>query len=167
MKTTEDGGTATFTVKLKGKPTADVTIALYSLDQSEATVSHQSLTFTPQNWNSDQIVTVTGMDDDIIDGDMGYNVVLSPAVSTDTEYSGLDPADVSLINTDNDTGSVTGDIDGDGDIDLTDAILALQVLSGTNTNYVVIRSDTDVNKDKKIGLEEAVYILQVVAEIRN
>ena len=62
-----------------------------------------------------------------------------------------------------------GDINGDGDVNLTDAILALQVISGMNP--IGVRSDyassgADVNEDGKIGLEEVIYTLQVVSELR-
>jgi hypothetical protein len=63
-----------------------------------------------------------------------------------------------------------GDIDGDLDVDLADAILALRVLAGMDTAGL-IRSDyatssADVNGDSKIGLEEVIYILQHVAGAR-
>lgn len=61
-----------------------------------------SLTFTPANWNIPQTVTVTGIDDPTIDGDVAYTIVLSPATSADLGYQGLDPADVPVTNVDND-----------------------------------------------------------------
>jgi len=60
----------------------------------------------------------------------------------------------------------TGDINGDGSIDLTDALVALQVISGLNPEGVDLEnyasSGADVNGDRKIGWEEVVYILQRV-----
>src|SRR5690606_8741156 len=52
-------------------------------------------------------VTVTGQNDDIDDGDIAYTIVTAPATSTDANYSGLNPADVSVTNTDNDTAGIT------------------------------------------------------------
>jgi len=103
LQTTEAGGTATFTVVLNSQPTADVTVALASNDTTEATVSTSSLTFTSQNWNAPQTVTVTGVDDRLADGDQPFTIVLSPAVSSDAGYSGVDPDDVMGLNLDNDT----------------------------------------------------------------
>ena len=68
LTTTEAGGTATFTVVLNTQPTADVTIALSSSDTTEGTVTPASLTFTTANWNVAQTVTVTGVDDALVDG---------------------------------------------------------------------------------------------------
>jgi sugar lactone lactonase YvrE len=58
-----------------------------------------------------------------------------------------------------------GDIDGKGKVDLADAILALQVLSGITPAGMVYK-EVDVNGDGKIGLAEAIYILQKAAEVR-
>src|SRR5690606_9536732 len=53
-----------------------------------------------------QTVTVTGVDDLVDDGNVSYKVTLGPAVSADAKYHGLDPADVTISNTDNDTAGV-------------------------------------------------------------
>jgi len=63
-----------------------------------------------------------------------------------------------------------GDINGDVKVNLTDAILALQVVAGMNPTG--IRSDyetsgADVNGDGRIGLAEVVYILQYVGGFRQ
>jgi subtilisin-like proprotein convertase family protein len=102
LVTTEAGGTATFTVALKSVPTADVTIGLSSSDTTEGTVSPSSLLFTPANALTPQVVTVTGVDDFLSDGDQLYTLVTAPAVSADAGYAGLDAADVSVTNTDDD-----------------------------------------------------------------
>ena len=85
LMTTEAGGTATFTVVLNTQPTADVTIALSSSDTTEGTVSPASLTFTTANWNVAQTVTVTGVNDAVVDGDVAYTIVTAAAVSTRPE----------------------------------------------------------------------------------
>ena len=107
LVTTEAGGTAQFTVVLTSQPTADVTIGLTSSDPTEGTVSAASVTFTAANWNVAQTVTVTGVDDFLDDGDIAYTIVTAAAVSGDPGYSGLNGADVSLTNSDNDTAGIT------------------------------------------------------------
>ena len=105
--TTEAGGTVTFTVRLNSEPTANVTIPVGSNDTTEGTVSTASLVFTPANWNTAQTVTVTGVNDNVDDGDINYSAVLGAATSTDSSYSGLNPSDVNLTNTDDDTAGIT------------------------------------------------------------
>ena len=107
LTTTEAGGTATFTVVLNTQPTADVTIALSSSDTTEGTVGPASLTFTTANWNVAQTVTVTGVDDAVVDGDVAYTIVTAAAASTDANYSGVNAADVAVTNTDNDSAGIT------------------------------------------------------------
>ena len=102
LTTTEAGGTADFTVVLDSQPMADVTIKVGCSDPGEGMVSRASLSFTPGTWSTAQTVTITGVDDDVDDGDQRYMIMLAAAVSTDTNYSGLDPDDVAVINMDDD-----------------------------------------------------------------
>uniref|UniRef100_A0A7C3VUP5 DUF11 domain-containing protein n=1 Tax=Planktothricoides sp. SpSt-374 TaxID=2282167 RepID=A0A7C3VUP5_9CYAN len=105
--TTEAGDSADFTVVLNSQPTADVTINLTSDNSAEGTVNVPSLTFTPNNWNQPQTVTVTGVDDNVDDGDINYNIVTAAAISADPNYNGFDAPDVAVTNTDNDTAGIT------------------------------------------------------------
>ena len=100
LVTTEAGATATFSMVLVAKPTADVTIGITTSDVTEGTVSVASVTFTSGNWSQPQVVTVTGKDDVLVDGDVTYSVVTSAAVSSDPVYGGMDVPDVSVINRD-------------------------------------------------------------------
>jgi len=54
-----------------------------------------------------------------------------------------------------------GDIDADGKITLSDAVLVLQMLSGSDAE---ICSDADVNADGQIGVAEAVFILKELSK---
>jgi hypothetical protein len=98
--------TDTFTIVLDTAPTTTVTIPLTSSDTTEGTVSPSSVTFTPQNWNVPQTVTVTGVEDTLADGNIIFNVITGPAVSGDPFYNGLVVADVEVTNIDNDTAQV-------------------------------------------------------------
>ncbi len=100
VPTTEDGGSYSFTVVLDTQPSANVTIAVSSSDTTEGTVDKNSLVFTTTNWNIPQTVTVTGQADTLTDGDQDYTIILAAAVSTDTNYHGIDPIDVAITNTD-------------------------------------------------------------------
>ncbi len=107
LVTTEAGGTATFTVVLNSTPTANVFISLSSSDMTEGTVSPNSLAFTPANALTPQTVTVRGVNDSLIDGNISYTIVTAPASSADPSYNGLNPADVSVVNNDNDVPGIT------------------------------------------------------------
>ncbi|GBC59491.1 hypothetical protein DENIS_0430 [Desulfonema ishimotonii] len=64
-----------------------------------------------------------------------------------------------------DPSPAAGDIDGSGGIDLSDAILVLRLMADIPVN-ADINTGADVNADHKIGMEEAVYILQEIAGLR-
>ena len=119
LVTTEVGATDTIRVSLNTKPTADVTIPVSSSDTTEGTVSTAFLTFTPANWNVAQIVTVTGVDDAIIDGNIAYTIVVGVTSSADPSYNGLNPDDVSVTNTDNDVPPTKFYVVNDGSPDRT------------------------------------------------
>jgi FG-GAP-like repeat/RTX calcium-binding nonapeptide repeat (4 copies)/Calx-beta domain len=107
ISTTETGGKAEFTIKLNTVPTANVTIGLSSSNTAEGTVSTNSLTFTPANYNQPQTVTVTAVDDLVVDGDIDYKIVTAAAVSTDANYNKLNPNDVTVTNSDNESPGIT------------------------------------------------------------
>ena len=134
LTTTEAGGTAQFSVVLTSASSANVTIGISSSDTTEGTVSTTSLTFTTANWMTPQTVTVTGVDDYIVDGDVAYTVVTAAAVSADGNYSGLNASDVSVTNTDNDTFNTiyvdTNSDTSDGDTSSIAALYAGKGLDG-------------------------------------
>ncbi len=104
--TSEDLTTTTFELVLTSSPSDSVTIPIFSKNTLEGTVDVSTLTFTPKNWSHVQVMTITGVDDFIIDGNQPYIIQVDSASSTDTNYDGLDPQDVSVTNTDNDAPSV-------------------------------------------------------------
>ncbi len=59
--TISEGQTDTYTVKLNARPRGSVTVTAASSDEAAATVSPESRTFTPGNWNTAQEFTVTGV----------------------------------------------------------------------------------------------------------
>lgn len=100
LRTSEDGGAAVISFKLKQQPTANVTIPLSSSDLTEGTVSVNEVVFTPENFNAVQKVRVTGVADGFKDGNQVYQLITGNAVSDDPAYDGLDVADVTLTNKD-------------------------------------------------------------------
>ncbi len=114
LSTSEAGATASFTVVLTATTTANVTLPIMSSDLTEGTTTIASLTFTPANWNVYQTVTVTGVDDSILDGNISYVVTVGPAVSADLNYNGIPAQTVSLINYDNEIAPPTTTSGGGG-----------------------------------------------------
>ncbi|MEI7595673.1 MAG: HYR domain-containing protein, partial [Bacteroidota bacterium] len=99
-----------FTVTLGSAPTGNVVINVSSDDTGEGTVSVSQLSFNASNWNTPQTVRVTGVNDDVDDGDINYNINLAINKPSTDDLSGFENATAALvtaINTDNDVAGVT------------------------------------------------------------
>ena len=74
LVTDESGSGDEFTVALDTEPTSAVTITLTPSDDTEGEVSPGVLTFTPADWDQPRVVTVSGIDDDVDDGNVNYTI---------------------------------------------------------------------------------------------
>ena len=146
---TEGGSTDLITVVLDAQPTSDVVISVASSDTGEATVSPATLTFTAANWDTAQTITVTGVDDDLVDGTQTSTVTLSVVdASSDNDFDGVADQTVSVSTTDDDTAGFTvSQTDGSssvtegGSTDLITVVLDAQPTSDVVLS--VVSSDTD------------------------
>ncbi len=141
--TSESGTEATFSVRLDNKPSADVIIGVSSSNTAEGTVEPSSITLTVDNWNIDQIVTVSGVDDFIEDGDKDYNIVIDAATSDDPEYNNIDPEDITATNMDNEAANII-----------------VSSISGKTTEYGIystfsVKLDSQPSADVSIGVSSA------------
>ncbi len=102
----EFGDSETFTIALAQRPAANVRITLASSDLTEGFVAPAQLTFSRTSWNVPRTVTVTGVDDLIADGNQPFRIITGAATSGDPAYNGLDPADVTVTNIDNELAQV-------------------------------------------------------------
>ncbi|MGV3660472.1 MAG: DUF1800 family protein [Prosthecobacter sp.] len=98
---TEGGATDTVAVLLTGAPNNDVVVT--STSNSQLSLANSVLTFTPQNWNTAQNVTVTAANDTVAEGTHTALVRLT-AASNDARYNNYVMADVPVTITDNETG---------------------------------------------------------------
>src|SRR5690606_34491991 len=126
------------------QPSADVSIGLASSDTTEGTVAPASLTFTAANWNILQTVTVTGVDDNEVDGDVGYEIVTAAATSADANYSGVNPANVQVTNTDNDSAGIS--------VNPTSGLVTTE--AGDTATFTVVL-DTQPSADVSIALSSS------------
>ena len=103
----ESGNTDTFTVVLNAQPTTDVVLSISSSDTGEATAT-SSLTFTSANWDTPKTVTITGVDDDIIDGTQTSTITVSiiDGISDDA-FDAVADQTVSVTTTDDDVAGFT------------------------------------------------------------
>jgi predicted transcriptional regulator len=104
----EAGSTDSFTVVLDAQPASDVVMSVGSADTGEVTVSPASLTFTNSNWETAQTVTVTGIDDSVIDGTQTTTVTVSVVDASSADaYDSVADSTVSVTTSDDDTAGFT------------------------------------------------------------
>ena len=117
--TVNEGATGTYTVALASQPSAAVTVAVAG--SGDVTVSPASLTFTTDNWDTAQSVTVSAAEDD---------------------DAGDDTAEISHTASGGGYGSVTGSVSvtvGDDDTrGVTISETALTILEGSSGTYTVV-----------------------------
>ena len=114
--TVVEGGTAAYRVALTSKPAGVVTVTVASGAPAVATVAPTPLTFAPDDWDTAQEVTVTGVgDSDDSSGQERTAEVTHTVTSTNADYSGIAaPAvTVTVVN------RIDYDADNDGLIEIT------------------------------------------------
>ena len=101
----ENGGTATFSVKLNTQPTDEVAVLLGPSDESVVKIKdptlppQTALTFTTSNWGTAQSVTVIGVNDDVENPHGGRQATIEmTTISSDSAY---------LVSTERDVVTVT------------------------------------------------------------
>lgn len=98
----ESGTTDTLEVSLTEAPTSNVVLTIASSDTGEATVTPASLTFTPADWNIPKVVTVTGVDDFVLDGSQTSTITISvDDAASDDLYDAVPNQTISVTTADN------------------------------------------------------------------
>ncbi|MDE0580079.1 MAG: hypothetical protein OXI29_09425, partial [bacterium] len=125
---------AAYTVVLDSEPTDDVTVTVASTDTAIATVSTSSLTFTPDNWNEPQTVTVTAVADAIDNTGGSRAVTVTHTVTAGTsDYGGVSADGVAV--------TVADDDDAPGGITLTLSPAAVGEAAGKTSVTVTATVD--------------------------
>ena len=132
----ENGGTASYTVALSAKPTADeveVLAFVPAVHREKISLGKEPLTFTPENWDQPQTVTVTGLNDDV-DNTGDQRVAEIANFSVDFGPPGVNRAGrVKVTVTDDDERGVT----------VSKRFLEVDEGTGTNSYTVVLNSEPD------------------------
>lgn len=146
---TEGGSADTYTLVLTTQPTAEVTITLTTDDK--ITLDRNSLTFTPDNWNLPQTVTINAVDDAVTEGT--HTATINHTVSSsDSNYEGITLANVNVGIIDNDAeirGTIWNDLDGDRTkADNEPRLAGWTVYLDTNNNSQLDSGETSTTTDE-------------------
>lgn len=124
--TITEGATNTFTVELGTAPVGGSVVFDVSSNSGRATVSPAQLTFTDQNYNVAQTVTVTAVNNDLVDGQatVTITVAINAGASASTTYDAVDASTVTVTVNDNNFAGIT-------------SVAPLSVAEGTSNTFTV------------------------------
>ena len=104
--TVDEGGNATYTVKLDTQPSQSLTVTITDpTDNTDVTASPATLTFTTVNWSTAQTVTVTAAQDDEADDETA--TVTHAVASTDATCNAVTAGDVAVSVDADETAAIT------------------------------------------------------------
>jgi len=99
-------GTLELNAALSIAPTSDITFTVNSSNTNEQTVTPATITFTPENWSLPQTITITGVDEYVVDGNKETQVVYGSVQSDDALFAGKAIPSTAVTVVDNETFSI-------------------------------------------------------------
>ena len=189
--TVDEGCDATYTVALKSEPSDDATVTLRDPANTDVTVEPAALTFTPDDWNVPQTVTVTcAEDDDALEdktlvvhqiSGVDFECVFFPLVRItvqDNDSFGVTVSETALTMDEGGTGTYTVQLDTEPRYDVTvtineptdntDVTTAPEFLTFTNLNWNNPQTVTvTAHNDDNAGGDEATVTHSVSGSTYN
>lgn len=132
-------GAEAFDVVLQLKPTAPVTIAVASANPAIATLTHSTLTFTPDNWNIPQRVGIRAVDNQAFELDRTVGILVSGLQSF-----------TALVRDDDVPAPLAADFTGDGVVDGSDFLRWQRSFGATGAT----KSQGDADGDGIVGAHD-------------
>ena len=107
-------GKDSFTVVLNNEPLSDVVFSITSNNTNEVIVDKLILTFTPSNWNINQSINISAIDDNINRNDSASIIISTNPYLSDDKFDTLDNQRiyVTVINDDNELNTIINHSNG-------------------------------------------------------
>lgn len=153
--TLDEGQSITRTFRLKSQPTSDVTLNISSNNSSRISISKPSLIFTASNWNIDQSVIFTAIDDSIDDGDVTVSVTIK-STSSDINYDSLSSGFAITVK-DNDVSGIIADTTSATITEGQSITRTLKLKSQPTSNVILNISSNDTNSRLSISNSSLVF----------
>lgn len=150
-----EGQYITRTFKLKSQPTSDVTLNISSNNSSRISISKPSLIFTASNWNTEQSVKFTAIDNNIYDGDVTVSVNIK-STSADIYYNNLSSGFAITVK-DNDTSGIITDNTSATITEGQSITRTFKLKSQPTSNVILNISSNDTNSRLSISKSSLVF----------
>ena len=158
LVTSETGTSITIDVSLNKQPSDYVIVPFSISDTTEATTNQQRLIFNPSNWQTVQSITITGVDDVDVDGNVNYDLEFATIQSNDNEYATLILASITLTNIDDDGSSPQVDLAMEKNLTSTGPYD-----SGSQITYELIISNMGVDDATNVEISDTMTNLTLVS----
>ena len=161
--TFRENGTWTFTFEDEAGNSGTAVATVDWIDKTPPTAT--VLYSTTEPTNQDVVATLQPDEDEVItilnnNGSSSYtfkeNGTFTFEFTDDAGNAGIATAEVHNIV------FLAGDVDGNGELTLADAILSMRACLGAGSNEMYNKK-ADVNNDQRIGIEEVIFILRSLA----
>jgi hypothetical protein len=103
-------GSDTYTVVLNTQPTDDVVVTVQPDNQIQ--VDQSTLTFTSQNWNVAQTITVSAVNDQVAEDPIHTGIITHSVSSADSAYNGVAVNNLTVAVADDDFAGIYAERDG-------------------------------------------------------
>lgn len=150
-----EGQSITRTFRLKSQPASNVTLSMSSNNSSRISISKPSLTFTASNWDTEQSVKFTAIDDSIDDGDVTVSVNIKSA-SSDIYYNNLSSGFAITVK-DNDTSGIIADTNQATVTEGQSITRTFKLKSQPTSNVILNISSNDTNSRLSISKSSLVF----------
>ena len=115
-----------------------MTVTVGDNDSTEVSASPTTLSFSSGNWSTSQVITLTGMDDNVSDGSQSTLLTLTPSGG---DYGSVSAQTLTVTTTDNDTVGLV--------LSKSEAVVSE---NGVSDNFsVVLRSEPTANVTVTVG----------------
>ncbi len=102
-----EGKTGTYTVVLDTEPVGDVTVAIAGTTNTDLSVNNTSLTFTSDNWDTPQTITVTAQENGDTADEAAVTITNTASSDDDDTYDSVAAGSLEVTVMDNDTEGVS------------------------------------------------------------
>ena len=150
-----EGQFITRTFRLKSQPTSNVTLNISSNNGSRLSISKPSLIFTVSNWDTEQSVTFTSIDNSIDDGDVTVSVTIK-STSADINYNNLSSGFAITVK-DNDTSGIITDTTPTTITEGQSITRTFKLKSQPTSNVILNISSNDTNSRLSISKSSLVF----------